>query len=388
MNYQGGLFMSKKEQLRFAVIDEFRQGRLTRRQAGWKLNISERQVSRLTRKVREKSIEGIKHGNHGRCPDNKKSEEVLSKYVELYRERYFDFNYSHAMEMIAMHHQLEAVSYTRFRKACRQAGLGKVKKRRTSRARIARERAAEEGFMLQMDGSPHKWNGDNVWSLVSVIDDASSDVPSAGLFASETTWACMKILHRVVAEKGIPHFILTDKAGWSSGAFKRQSFTQFERACRELGITVITANSAETKGRIERLNRTFQDRLIPELRLYGIKTQKDANRFLEQSFLPSWRQKFTVQPRSEVSRYQPLDPKIDLKEVFCMKYSRVVNRDHTIAFKGKCYRLNPANFSSLKGREVTVNEYEDQSCSVNYGGRKVPFEIFKRPQHTKWRRWA
>lgn len=387
MNYQGGFFMSKQEQLKYAVIEEFRSGRLRRKEAAMKLSLSERQISRLARKVRQKSLEGIKHGNYGRPPANKKSEVLLNQYVELYRRLYSNFNFSHALEMIDLHHDLEKISYKRFRRACRKAGLGKVKRRRVSRARMARERSAEEGFMLQLDGSPHRWNGSEMWSLISFIDDASSDVPAAKFFDSETTWACMNLLREVISKKGIPHFILTDKAGWSSGTFKRQNFSQFERACRELGICVITSSSAETKGRVERLNRTFQDRLIPELELYGIKSQKDANRYLEQCFIPSWREKFSVEARSDFSRYQALDPHIDLSEVFCMKFKRIANRDHTMEFKGTRYKLEPANFGSLAGRELQIHEYENGTFNIFYGRTRINYIPFPRP-HIKQARFA
>ena len=84
----------------------------------------------------------------------------------------------------------------------RKAGLGKKKKRRASKARIARERKANEGLMLQMDGSPHKWNGKDKWTLINMIDDATSKIVGGQFFPGETTFACMKLLRKIIEMHG------------------------------------------------------------------------------------------------------------------------------------------------------------------------------------------
>ncbi len=141
----------------------------------------------------------------------------------------------------------EKVSYGLFRRWCREAGIGKFKRRRASRARLRRERMANRGFMLQLDGSEHRWNGKDIWTKISIIDDADSKVLFSRFFKSETTFGCMYVLRRVIEDYGVPEFILTDRAGWSLGSAKRQNFSQFIRACESLGIRVIAANSAEGK---------------------------------------------------------------------------------------------------------------------------------------------
>ena len=130
-----------------------------------------------------------------------------------------------------------------------------------------------EGYLLQMDGSPHRYNGRDIWSLILAIDDATSEIPHGEFFLSETTTACMQVLRRIVEKKGLPRALYVDKAGWAGGG-KRVEFCQFHRACEELGIQVLFANSPEAKGRVERSFNTIQDRIIPELRLAKIKTMK------------------------------------------------------------------------------------------------------------------
>ena len=229
-----------------------------------------------------------------------------------YRSKYEAFNFSHALEMMALHEVAPGkVCYSTFRKWCRQECLGKVRRRRTAKARISRERSAQEGFMLQMDGSPHNWFGTEKSCLITMIDDATSNIPSAIFFDTETTWGCFTVLLEVISEYGIPEIILTDQAGWSTGGTKRESFSQFARACEELDIKLIGTPSAESKGRVERSNRTNQDRLVPELQLYGISSMKDANRYLKQVYLPHWREMLTVSPTSPHKRYKKVPPTID-----------------------------------------------------------------------------
>lgn len=384
MEYQEAVTLSKTEQERLKIIGEFRLGNFSRKDAALKLNIHERQVSRLAKKLREEGVTGIKHGNCGKTPWNKVPEELVEKYVKKYEEVYFNFNYLHALEMMELHEDMAVLSYTIFRKACRKKGIGKVKKRRTSKARLLRERHAEEGYLWQLDGSPEVWDGNKVSTLIALIDDATSKIPNAELHPTETTWACMKVVMKAILKYGRPEFILTDCAGWSEGSGrKRRHFSQFERACRELGITVIATISPESKGRVERLNRTWQDRLIPELDLLKITGLKDSNRYIDQVFMPEWNEKFTIEAKVETSRYRPLDPSTDLKEIFCLKHERVVNRNHTVCYANRIYQIFPVEGKNFKGKKIRVHEYEDKTISIFYGTSKLDVNEVKEPK----RRW-
>jgi len=372
LNYQGAIILSKKEQRIYTIIQKYRDEVYTRLEAAMKLNLSTRQITRITNKIREFGMAGVKHGNCGKTSWNKVSEAFVAEYVDLYEKKYHKFNYSHALEMMAMHEDLEPISYTKFQIACRQRGVGKTKKRRRSKARVARDRHFEEGYMWQLDGSPDQWSGKETSSLIALIDDATSKVPGAELHPTETTWACMSVVRKAIAKFGRPEFILTDKAGWSEGSSrKRQHFSQFERACLSIDITVIATSSPESKGRVERLNRTFQDRLIPELDFFGITGRKDSNRYLKDVFIPQWDQKFTVVPYLPSNRYRPIEVHCDLNEVFCLHFKRIVNRDHTVSYGNKRYRILPSQGKTYKGKDVVIHEYEDKSISIFYGDKKL-----------------
>ena len=383
----GGLFVSKRELIAIEVIEKFRRGELSRKEAALKLKKSERTVTRKAEAVRKKGIEGICHGNRGRAPQNKKNDTVRQLYVDLYQTRYANFNFKHALEMIALHEELkDKVAYSTFAIWCRTAGLGKIRRRRSNKARIARERMANEGLLVQMDGSPHLWNGKDEWCLINIIDDATSKVLGAKFVLSETTFDCMSVMKGVIQTYGTPEFALTDRAGWSKRAGKRAHFSQFERACNELGITIISTSVPETKGRVERSFRTSQDRLIAEMELYGIKTLADANRYLEQVYLPDWNQRFTVHAREHVTRFKQVPPHINLDDVFCLKEDRIVNRDHTVHHDGQRYKLSKPPLRLWK-KAVAVHKYQDGSIKIFYGATELTSNLIIMPKRV-WQKSA
>lgn len=382
MTDYGRFFMSKRDLIRFKVIEAFREGKISRLEASQSLELTERQVSRLALKCRKEGIEGLVHKNRGKSPRSKTAPEIASLYLDLYRKKYYDFNFSHALEWIHLHEKIPVehhICYETFRRLCRAAGLGKVNKRKPSKARVHRERAASHGAILQMDGSPHIWHGSEKSTLVALIDDATSIVPAAAFSASETTWACLNVLRQVVMHRGIPGIIITDQAGWAGGGDKRPSFSQFGRVCEELGIILIRSSTAEAKGRIERFFRTTQDRLIPELRINGVTSQLGANRYLQQVYMPSWNKKFAVQPMSDVNRYKPFPAHLKLDEIFCMKHSRKAARNQTIHFEGKLYRLLNREWGSLWKREITIHEAEDGALKFYLGTQQLDHENVTRP---------
>jgi transposase len=369
----GELTMGKAEQFEFSVLEDYREGRVSRSEAAILMGKSERTIDRKVRRVAERGLSGLKHGNRGRSPANKLAVDTIEKALLLTRSKYFDFNMTHCLEMLEKHEELK-VSYQPFRRACHQVGLVKNKKKIRKKNKYHRDRMACEGLLLQMDGSHHAWNGKDKWCLIAMIDDATSDIPYAEFFKSEDTLNCLKVIEAVIAAKGLPRAVYVDKAGWFGG-LKRQEFSQFLRAAEELGIRVIFANSPEAKGRIERAWKTFQDRLIPELRLYGHLTMEQANHYLLQVFLPTyWEKRNTVEAREINSKYREIPLNMDISQICCLKEQRQVRNDLTIHFDNQLYKIVRTNVQlPLKGKKVEVRTYWNGDRLVFYG--KIPLTL-------------
>jgi len=210
----------------------------------------------------------------------------LKRQVQnLIKKKYFDLNLTHLGEILERSH---AIRVKRETPRCWAHEIHHVKraKRRRSQIRKHRETMEAPGLLLQMDGSTHRWFGDKKSCLIALIDDATSEV-HAEFFEAETTLGCLKVLRDYIARKGLFKTLYVDKAGIFGGP-KRCNFSQVKRACEELGIEIIFANSAQGKGRIERSFDTFQDRLVPELRLKRIKRMDTANHYLQESFIPEF----------------------------------------------------------------------------------------------------
>jgi hypothetical protein len=222
-----------------------------------------------------------------------------------------------------------------------------------------------------MDGSFHNWFGGIKTCLISAIDDADSDLPYAEFFNGETTINCMKVMQKIIELKGVPRILYVDRAGIFGGT-KRMEFSHFDEACKQLNIQILYAYSPEAKGRIERVWKTLQGRLIPEMRLKKITTISEANLYLQNIYLPElYRPKFTVPPISEVSEYQTTNK--DLNEVFCFKYTRKIINDNTFSYDAKRYQITtPYSFS---GMYIEIRVYQDASVKFFFKGR--PLEDFE-----------
>ena len=381
---KGGVYMSVHDLFELGVLEDFRAGRRSRAEAALVLGCSEKSITRKAKRLREGGSGALRHANRGRVPVNRTKETVRDEALRLAVTIYADFNIAHCHDMLTANHGLK-VRYSTFHAWCRKAGIKQGKRRRPSKRRLYRERMANEGLMLQMDGSHHLWNGSDEWCLIGLIDDATSDMPAARFYPTETTWGCMKTLRLVIERKGIPEVIYTDEAGWAGGSEKRRHFSQFVRACEELGISIITTPSPESKGRIERAWRTIQGRLVPELRLHGITSMTDANRYLDQVFLPHyWNEKNTVAPRNQTTRYRQLPANKNLDQILCLKYCRTVRRDHTVSYENQSYKILGPNLGSLAGKDVVAHIDDQGHVTWYYGHLPLETKLIIKPT----RRWS
>jgi transposase len=375
-----GMYMGSVQQFTYGILTDFLNGKITRAQAASTLQVTERTVTRKAKRLREKGLLGILHGNKAKTPSNKTCGSLRAKVLDLVRAKYFDFNVVHCLEKLKSNEGID-ITYSLLYGWCRDVKLIKRNKRRNTKVRKLRSRFPSEGMVLQMDGSHHAWNGKDEWVLIALIDDATSKIPWAEFFKSEDTLNCMTVLQRVIERFGVPQMIYTDKAGWLGGTTKRDGFNNFLNACEQLGIRVIFADSPQAKGRIERAWDTFQDRLVPELRIQGIRHMEDANVYLQEDFLPNyWSKQNTVPAKLLETSYRPIPAGLDLEQIFCMTETRQVKGDHTISLNCDIYTVTPPEGVSLKGRQIEIRTYQNHQWKAFFAGREIEINIvYKSP---------
>ena len=267
--------MDSKSQLTVDSIAKVAEGKIDVVNTGKVLNKSRRTIERYLHRYREVGIMFVIHQNYGKAPVNKTCDSTKRKVQKLIKKKYSDLNLTQLAEMLAENEGIQVKRET-LRGWVHEIHHIKRAKRRRSQIRKRRERMEAPGLLLQMDGSTHQWFADKKSCLIALIDDAISEIHDE-FFEEETTMGCLKVLRDYIKCKGLFKTLYVDRAG-IFGDPKRCNFSQVKRACEELGNEIVFAYSAQGKDRIERSLDTFQDRLIPELRLKRIKRTETANR--------------------------------------------------------------------------------------------------------------
>ena len=383
MSFMKGLTLNQKEQNRLQVMNRLLEGVLDVGEASELLGVSQRQVRRLRAAYREEGACALAHGNRGRAPIHKVSQEVRAQVVELGSGRYAGFNHTHLTEELGRHEGI-ALSRSTVRRILSSAGMRSPRKRRGPKHRVRRERYAQEGMLLQVDGSRHDWlEGRGPYlTLIGAVDDATGTIPYALFCEQEDAHGYFLLTERVIRDKGIPLALYSDR----HGIFQRspseaesleeqlageRSPTQFGRAMRELGIESVLAQSPQAKGRVERMWGTLQDRLVSLLRLEGASCIEDANRVLA-SVLPEINEHFGVAPRQTGSAYRQMPEGLLPESVLCFKYMRTVANDNTIRFANRTIQLLPdmQRMSYARAR-VEVQERLDGTIVVCHRGKVI-----------------
>jgi len=300
----------------------------------------------------------------------------VARLLRLYRERYQGFNVQHFHQIARREHGV-TVSYSFLKQALQAAGLVK-KYRARGRHRRRREPRACFGELLHLDGSVHAWFAlapEARPCLIAVSDDATKRVLHAALYASESRQAVMTSLAAVLRTAGIPMALYTDRAHWAfhtpraHGPVDKTRLTQVGRALARLGIEHIPAYSPQARGRSERLNRTFQDRLVNELRVAGIATLEAANDYLAQTFVPQHNATFGRPPRDPASAFVPLGA-VDLDPILCHEDTRMVARDNTVSVAGRVLQIGAQpGRRSCAGLEVTIRQHLDGRLTISQGAK-------------------
>jgi transposase len=345
------------------------------------IGISDRSMRRWKQRYLEHGYDGLWDRRRGKPSPKRVPLKVAEEVLQLYGEKYADLNVRHFHEKLREAHGIE-LSYTWVKLALQGAGLVK-KGRKRGVHRKRRPRRPLPGMLLHLDGSRHHWFQDDRWyDLIEVLDDATSETYYAQLVEQESTRTVMAALKEVVEKKGrfcalysdrASHFFETPKAG---GRVDAERLTQVGRALKELGIQMIPAYSPQARGRGERRFGTWQGRLPQELRLAGITTLEEANRFLRERYVAEMNGKFAVPAGQPGHAFVPVRGH-DLELIFSIQTQRSVDHDNTVAIGERVWQIEGTRWrGTLAGCRVTICEHLDGQVSIVYGphlvGRYTP----------------
>jgi transposase len=377
------LIMSKKELERKTLLEHYICKKMTLSDVAIRLGISYRQVKRIWKKYQKDKDKGLQHKNRGRKPKNALSQSFKDKILYLYQDKYFEFGPTFASEKLLEDDGL-AIHPETLRLWLKAAGLwSKKRKRKIHRER--RERRACFGELLQIDGSIHQWfaGHEEHYCLLNIVDDATG-ICLAMLDKGETTYILLMVLKKWFQKYGIPKAVYVDlksvyvspkklKEKYDDDLLIQDGFSVFEQVCKKLGIEIIRAYSAQAKGRVERKHAIFQDRLVKDLKLYGIKNLTDANKYLEK-FLDKINNKFAKSIDETPDAHRAITEYENLDQVLCWQYKRQLRNDWTIQFKRDYYQIQKGYEQMLNpGEFIILKRYLDHSMKFWYGDIELSY---------------
>jgi len=390
--------MSQKELNKYEVIKRTIRKEITVKKAGELLCLCERQIYRLKDRVKKKGVEGLIHGNRGKPSNRRMLEEERQQIAKLLHQHYPDFNPTHASEKLDAIHHIKKDPKT-IRQIMTEEGLWTPKKRRKPDYRSARPRKEHYGEMEQFDGSYDYWfeNRGPYCCLLASIDDAKGTITEARFVLDEGTLPVFGFWQEYLLTNGKPRSIYLDKLRTYYNNLKtalddEEMLTQFQRAMKELGVELIVAHSPQAKGRIERLFKTLQDRLIKEMRLRNISDIETANQFLKEEFIPWFNAKYGLEPARKANLHRQLTQaeKKQLPSILSRQSERIVRNDFTIAFKTKWYQLSKEQPATVRPQEkVLLEERIDHSLWIRLRGKYLNYQVLPaKPQKQIRQPWV
>jgi hypothetical protein len=376
------IVLRQKDLRRLHVLHKVLEGAMTQQEAAHLVSLSERQIRRIVKRRRGEGDGGIVHRSRGTPSNRKLPTKLKDRIVHLYGTTYADFGPTLFTEKLE---EREAISISRetARIWLTEEGLWTTHRRRREH-REWRERKDRHGELVQMDGSHHDWfeGRGPACVFMGYIDDATGNV-FGRFYGYEGILPAMDSFGRYSKQYGLPLTVYLDKhTTYKSPAeptleeelVGRGPLSQFGRALWELGVDLIHAHSPQAKGRIERLFKTLQDRMVKEMRLRGISTIDEANRFLV-SYLPWYNRRFAVKPKKKGNLHRRPHG-IDLDAILCVKTERTLNNDYTIQHERRLYQIE----NRVCTTRVIVEERLDGSMRITSKGVSLRFhQIEKRP---------
>ena len=368
------------ENEKYDVIKELVDHNGNKNRAAKKLGISRRQIDRLIIKYKEKGKSGFIHGNRGKYPSTTLDKSISEDIILLYKTKYQDFNFNHFKEYLEEEENIK-VSYKTIYRVLNNAGILSPKARKRTKKEFIKKQLLKEkkinlamsdeqietivnheitledshprgekpkyfGEVIEQDGSIHLWFGDKKTCLHLAIDKATSTIVGGYFDKEETLNGYYHVLHQILINYGIPYKFLTDNRTVFNYMYlnpdKRTSdkdvLTQYGYACKQLGIDLKTTSVSQAKGLIERTNGTFQGRLVNELKLNGITTIEEANKYLTQVFIPKFNNKFAMNYKKFQSVFEETPDENTINYTLAILTPRKIDNGNAIKFKNKYYQ--------------------------------------------------
>ena len=372
------LRMNEKE--KYKIIKELVDHNGNKNRASKKLGLSRRQIDRLIIIYKEKGKAGFVHGNRTKKPVNALDKSISEDIILLYKNKYQDWNFNHFKEFLKKDENID-VSYDFIYKTLTKEGILSPKARKKTKREFAKQKLLKEkkinlamtdeqintivnheialedshprgekpkyfGEVIEQDGSIHQWFGDIKTCLHLAIDKATSTIVGAYFDKQETLNGYYHVFHQILTNYGIPYKFLTDNRTVfnyiSLNPDKRTSdkdvLTQYGYACKQLGVDLETTSVSQSKGLIERTNGTFQGRLVNELKLYGITTIEDANKYLIDVFVPYFNERFALDYKKFESVFEESPNKERINYTLAVLTPRKIDNGNSIKYYGKYYQ--------------------------------------------------
>ena len=381
--------MSHNELTRLRVLIDIADGRLSVADATGLIGVGGRQIYRLLEAFRAHGADGVISRKRGNRSNRALGSVFRETVLAIVRERYADFGPTLAAEKLSELHGLDLGVET-LRQWMIEAGLWVRRKDRLKRIHQPRARRDCLGELVQIDGSEHWWFEDrgSQSTLLVYVDDATSRLMHLKFVETESTpvqargrlFDYFQATREYLEAHGKPLAFYSDKHGVfrvnSTGAVQGDGMTQFGRSLHALNIDILCANTPQAKGRVERANKTLQDRLVKELRLQGISTIAAGNQLLP-GFLADYNARFGKEPHNPKNLHRPLSAGDDLTDVFAWREERTVSNSLTLQYDKVLFLLEPSEITrALRRKRVTVVDYPDGRLAIRYRGLDLPYTTF------------
>lgn len=391
--------MSTKEASRVYVLEQTLSGKMTVKQAAEILKLSERQVKRLKKGMKQKGVASLAHKNRGRKPKHAIPEATRELVISLYLDQFRNASCEHMSELLSEHFCVN-LSPRSIRRILAQAGISNPHSRKLPKKRRSRTRMPQEGLLVQCDASPYAWLEERApkMTLHGLIDDATGKILALFFRPHEDLFGYLQVLRSMAENHGTPRSLYSDRHTifFSPNKDKlsiedelagiRVPLTQFGKALHELGINHIPARSPQAKGRVERLWGTLQSRLVIELRLNRVSSIEQANAFLP-GFIERFNQRFAVAAADPVSAFKTAPPANLLDQIICFREERKASNGSTISFNGKVYQLidGQGSITALNPRsKVSVLLHLDGSINALHQGILYNLREYVKPVNTEY----